>query len=278
MPFYRNSQSTVQHLALAEDEVVRSLRISDAAGDGVVLQWTAADTLALDASTANDEIAVGGTTATDFRLNGATAGRDALWDASANTLFVQDNAVLNVGSGADLAITSDGTDVTGTIGSILTLTGGSFRTSSLLVPTAAVAAITADPTPAVGASGTIYRCDTSGGAFSVTLPVGVVGMKYTFVLSNASNDLTINCDAVASAMLGVVAIMDDEATTNSRSAAANGTTHDRCLIDVSAGTVVAGSYVSFTCLAGGAGTSVWFVEGCVITGDGAQAAVVFSSN
>jgi hypothetical protein len=157
---------------------------------------------------------------------------------------------------------------------------GTITCGALLVPDGEVAVVTnaTPPTLGSGQSGRVYRVDTSGGVTTIALPAGVVGQKYTFVLSDATNDLTINCDTVASAMLGAVSIMDDEGTTNSRSAAANGTTHDRCLIDVSAGTVVAGSFVTFTCLVGGPGTSIWFVEGTVISGDGTQAAVVFSSN
>lgn len=65
----------------------------------------------LDAITANAELGVGASTATDLRLNGATAGRDVLWDASADTLYVQDNAVLAVGTGGDLTATSGGANV-----------------------------------------------------------------------------------------------------------------------------------------------------------------------
>ena len=176
-----------------------------------------------------------------------------------------------------------GTSGSGDAAWVTTLTdsltlSGTTTLSALLVPAGSVAPIIADPLPGSSRSGTIFRCNTSGGGFSITLPVGVVGQAYTFVLSAANNDLTINCDAVASTMLGAVSIMDDEATTNSRAAAANGTNHDRCLIDVSEGTVVAGSFVRFTCLVGGAGTSAWFVDGCVISGNGALASVVFSSN
>tara|TARA_Y100000034_G_C6870933_1_gene397633 strand:- start:328 stop:873 length:546 start_codon:yes stop_codon:yes gene_type:complete len=176
-----------------------------------------------------------------------------------------------------------GTSGSGDAAWVTTLTdnltlSGTTALSALLVPSAEAAVITADPGPTSAQSGTIYRCNMAAAGFSVTLPLGVVGQTYTFVLSDATNDLTINTRVVADSMLGAVSIMDDEGTTNSRSAAANGTTHDRCLIDVSAGVVVAGSFVKFTCLAAGAGTSVWFVEGVVISGDGAQPAVVFSSN
>ena len=151
---------------------------------------------------------------------------------------------------------------------------GTTSLAALLTPTVETAAIAADPTLTSADSQTTYRVDTSGGVVTLALPTAVVGQTYTFVLSDASNDFTVNCAAVTNSMLGAVTIADDEGTGNSNSAAANGTTHDRCLIDVSAGTVVAGSWVRFTALS----TTVWFVEGIVISGDGAQAAVVFSSN
>lgn len=64
----------------------------------------------LDAVTANAEISIGATVATDVRLNGATAGRDVVFDASTNTLRVEDNAWVAFGTGEDLTIQSTGTD------------------------------------------------------------------------------------------------------------------------------------------------------------------------
>lgn len=181
-----------------------------------------------------------------------------------------------------------GTDGSGDASWVTTLTddltlSGTITASALLVPDAAVAVGTnaAPPTPTSATSGTIYRVDTSGGVTTIALPVGVVGQTYTFVLSDATNDLTINCDAVASSMLGLVAIQDIDGVENSSSAAANGTTHDRLLLDIDGGggAIQVGSWVKFTCLVGGAGTSVWFVEGVVQNTSGAATAcVVFSSN
>jgi hypothetical protein len=100
-------------------------------------------------------------------------------------------------------------------------------------------------------------------------------MTYTFVLINASQDVTFNCNAVTDSMVGTVTILDDEGTTNSRAASANGGTHDSCLLDVSAGgsTMQIGAWVRFSALT----TTLWFVEGQVVGTNGAQAHVVFSS-
>ena len=65
----------------------------------------------VDAVTANAEYGFGATTATDVRFNGATAGRDVLFDASADTLFVLDSAILAVGTGGDLTVSSGGVNV-----------------------------------------------------------------------------------------------------------------------------------------------------------------------
>lgn len=58
-----------------------------------------------------------------------------------------------------------------------------------------VSSITADPSPASVSVGT-YLCDTSGGAFSVTLPSasGISGKRFTFIYTDVgiTNSLTVN--------------------------------------------------------------------------------------
>ena len=223
----------------------------------------------------------GGTKFLDAITATATLDVDAVGALSINSstgvINIADDAVaqdVNIATGAAARTVTIGNTIGASAVVINTGTAG-CTIDSLLYPDVAVAAQTgAGIAPTQAQSGVIFRVDASGGAATVTLPTAVVGMTYTFVLTNASNDMTINCAALTDSMLGAVSIMDDNGTQNSSSAAANGTTHDRCLVDVSAGTVVAGSYVRFTALT----TTLWYVDGCVITGDGAQAAVAFSSN
>jgi len=270
---------------------VMTKQVRDLMGTDAQIPGTISANLLNRTTIADDQnmtVSLTGATDSSLIISSTGTGVDAL-QLTASAGGIDISATGNAGD--DIDITATGTSVnissdesiasaitiaaTGAAGGIQLTSGtGGVVIDSLLVPNAEQAAITADPTPTQAQSGTIFRCDTSGAAFSVTLPTAVVGMSYTFVLSDASNDLTINCAAVTDSMLGAVTIADDEGTGNSNSAAANGGTHDRCLIDVSAGVVVAGSFVKFTALS----TTVWFVEGIVISGDGAQAAVVFSSN
>ena len=46
----------------------------------------------------------------DVTFHGATANRDLLWDASADSLIAKDNTKIIVGDGTDLSIYSDGTN------------------------------------------------------------------------------------------------------------------------------------------------------------------------
>lgn len=87
-----------------------TLRVGDH-NDGVAMSFDGTSTTTIDAATANDEISFGAGTATDVRLNGATAGADILWDASADQMIVTDNASVRVGDAADgFVLQFDGTN------------------------------------------------------------------------------------------------------------------------------------------------------------------------
>jgi hypothetical protein len=73
-----------------------------------------ANNVYFDAGTANDTLNIGNTTAMDVLFHGNDAGRDARWDASADTLGLLDNAILGFGNTAaapDITIKWDATDL-----------------------------------------------------------------------------------------------------------------------------------------------------------------------
>jgi hypothetical protein len=75
---------------------------------------SAANNVYFDAGTANDILNIGNTTAMDVLFHGNDAGRDARWDASADTLGLLDNAILGFGNTAaapDISIKWDATDL-----------------------------------------------------------------------------------------------------------------------------------------------------------------------
>lgn len=71
----------------------------------------ASNALPIDAGTANETINIGATTNTDVVFHGGTAGRDLQWDASANTALLLDNAFLKFGTGSDITLSWNGTDM-----------------------------------------------------------------------------------------------------------------------------------------------------------------------
>lgn len=81
-----------------------SLLITDAVGSGLLLS-SVGGAIEMSQLAANAEISIGGAAgASDWRFNGATAGRDVVWDASADRLLVLDDAEIAIGTGLDLTL------------------------------------------------------------------------------------------------------------------------------------------------------------------------------
>lgn len=78
-------------------------------GSDVSIVWDGTD-LEIDFAAANSQVQFGAGNPSDLILHGATATYDIFWDASGNTLYALDNAVLAVGTGGDIVIKHDGTD------------------------------------------------------------------------------------------------------------------------------------------------------------------------
>uniref|UniRef100_A0A6C0LZ45 Uncharacterized protein n=1 Tax=viral metagenome TaxID=1070528 RepID=A0A6C0LZ45_9ZZZZ len=66
--------------------------------------------LNIDGVTANDTVSFGANVATDVRFDGATATRDVLWDASANSLNFADYAYLTFGTTPSCVLAYNGSD------------------------------------------------------------------------------------------------------------------------------------------------------------------------
>jgi len=114
----------------------KSLRLGTDSTDGFNMSFDGADTLNIDAVTANDAVRVGESVLTDFQADGA--GSDLLWDASANSLtngsgihglFAPIAAIESISAQADNVSVS----LTTTLSSV---TSGASTTDTLYVPDA----------------------------------------------------------------------------------------------------------------------------------------------
>lgn len=202
----------------------------------------------------------------DIAASGAAADEDIDITASSSVNITSSENVAD-------AITLTASGAAG--GIQLTSGTGGVVIDSLLVPNAEATTLTGtDNTLTQAQSGTVFRINPAA-AVTVTLPTPVVGMSYEFVFTaDTADDVTFNCASVAESMLGNIVIIDDEGTENSRSIAADGSTHDRCLFDFSVGPADLGTHVKFVALS----TTLWYVSGVAPTAAGNAAIVVFSSN
>lgn len=213
-----------------EDSVSLMFGTGSAAGPGaagdVEIRWDGTDLDVLAA--ADDQVFKfgNGTNSWDVWLYGNTATEYVLWDASADDLIFQDNVSIKLGTGADVEVRWDATDLdilAAADDSVIKWGNGtnSFdqwfygNTSSdyLLIDASAntissegdfqfvlndfkrrVAAKTVDFTVPATESGTVYTTRGSTAGVNFTLPTSAAGLQYEF-LQIADATMTVTCPA-----------------------------------------------------------------------------------
>ena len=231
--------------------VVDSLLLASEVTEGTLIsQSQANNALEIDSLVANRAIQIGSSTNTDLTLNGATAGRDVTWDASANALIALDNASYIAGTGSDLTISHDATNtnITSATGDLNVLNTAVTGSTVMRLGTATTAvsyevqdsaslvlhSITGDGAAlfvkglrvlsfqanAITAARVLTVLDSGGvfsvaktSAYAITLPTAAAGMRFKFMVLDAGAFAVTISDGAAH-LIGVVDIVNVLTSTN----------------------------------------------------------------